>query len=330
MYEEHLRVLACPACLGELVIQAAGAARGDAIETGTLRCSSCSRTYPIIRSVPRFVPTQNYASNFGLEWTRHAQTQYDRYSGVSVSERRFFGETGWDKELRGEVIAEVGSGSGRFTEQAASTGALVVSMDYSYAVEANQSANGGRRNVCIIQGDIYKMPIRRGVLDKVFCFGVLQHTPDPRKSFLQLPHLLKPGGDLVVDIYRKGLLATYLQTKYYVRPFTRNMDPERLYAAVSKWVDTAWPLSRFVRMIPRIGPSLNWRLLIGDYSKLGLAESKLKEWAILDTFDMLSPRYDSPQTLRTVHKWFEEAGLMACEVKYGYNGIEGKGRVPRL
>jgi len=46
----------------------------------------------------------------------------------------------------------------------------------------------------------------------------------------------------------------------------------------------------------------------------------------LDVFDMLSPRYDSPQTIRALSKWFQEAGMIDVVVRYGYNGIEGRGR----
>ena len=56
-----------------------------------------------------------------------------------------------------------------------------------------------------------------------------------------------------------------------------------------------------------------------------LREDAMKEWAILDTFDMLSPTYDDPQKIETVQHWFEEAKLENIEVQYGYNGIEGRG-----
>src|SRR5205814_4097766 len=141
----------------------------------------------------------------------------------------------WPRELSGELILEVGSGSGRFTEQAASTGAFVVSLDYSYAVEANYSSNGAKENVLIVQGDIYAMPFPRGYFDKVFCLGVLQHTPDVHKAFLALPPMLKPGGELVVDVYKRTFFRTYLSTKYYARRFTRKMDPEHLYRFTRRW-----------------------------------------------------------------------------------------------
>ncbi|MBI4576848.1 MAG: hypothetical protein HY722_11345 [Planctomycetes bacterium] len=52
----------------------------------------------------------------------------------------------------------------------------------------------------------------------------------------------------------------------------------------------------------------------------------LKEWAYLDTFDMLAPRHDFPQTRATLGRWLQEAGLEAVDVHYGHNGLEARAR----
>ncbi|MHB8596501.1 MAG: methyltransferase domain-containing protein [Ktedonobacteraceae bacterium] len=326
MRENCVCYLACPQCHGDLTIRSVEKRRGERLETAELACVDCVATYPVIHSIPRFVPDANYANNFGHEWTIHARTQYDSSSGVNASETRFFEETGWSRNLAGEVMLEAGSGSGRFTEQAAKTNAFVVSFDFSNAVEANYASNGERENVLIVQADMYHMPFRAGFFDKVFCIGVLQHTPNVEKAFLALPPMLKPGGELVVDVYKKTFGRAYLQTKYYVRFLTRNMEPTHFYQRTKRWIDFIWPLAVLMRKIPRIGPIMNWRLLVPDYSREGVPEHKLKEWAYLDVFDMLSPRYDSPQTIKTVQRWFEKAGMAEVVVKYGYNGIEGHGK----
>ena len=89
-----------------------------------------------------------------------------------------------------------------------------------------------------------------------------------------------------------------------------------------------WPACTLIRKVPRIGHSINWRLLVPDYSPYGLRGEILKEWAYLDAFDMLAPAYDSPQTLRTVRKWCAEAGLTDVSVGYGFNGIQVRGKTP--
>ncbi len=204
----------------------------------------------------------------------------------------------------------------------------MLSLAYSYAVEANYASHGTLRNVLIVQGDIYKMPFWRAYADRLFCFGVLQHTPDPRRAFLSLPRHVRPGGEIVADVYLKSFLTVLLHSKYWVRPFTHPMDSERLYSHVQRYVDAMWPLATLIRRIPRVGASINWRLLVAGYSEASVMDSRLKEWAYLDTYDMLAPLYDHPQTLETVEKWLEEARLEDARASYGFNGIELRGKLP--
>ena len=329
MHPQHLKYLVCPACHEPLTCVQSGADSPDgAIIDGRLQCSACRQEYPIVSGVPRFVPRENYASGFGLEWTKHARTQYDSYSGIAASEQRFFAQTGWPRNMADELILEVGSGSGRFTEQAALTGPTVVSLDYSYAVDANFASNGSRSNVLIIQADVFAMPFRRQSFDRLFCFGMLQHTPSPPRAFAALPAVLKPGGALCADIYKVSLWRTFIQTKYWVRPFTRRMNPDRLYGLVTRWVNFMWPVANIIRRLPR-GYAINWRLLVADYSFLGLKGQMLKEWSYLDTFDMLSPRYDRPATKETFRQWAVQGNLTDIDAYYSPHGVVLRARAPK-
>lgn len=324
MRSEHLHLLACPECQGSLALR--GDPQPGPIAEGSLACATCGSTWPIVGGIPRFVPSEGYAGSFGHQWTVHARTQFDSHTGARHSEERFFRETGWPRELPGEVILEVGCGAGRFTEQALKTGAMVVSLDYSVAVEANYAAHGDRPDLLLLQADLYRLPLRPGTFDRLFCFGVLQHTPDVERSFRTLPPLLKPGGRLAVDVYRapENLRNRLFATKYWARHITKRIPPQRLYPAVRRYVETMWPLSRVINRVA--GNWVNWLLLVQDYRGMyDLPEELLKEWAILDSFDALSPRYDQPQSLETVQRWFAEAGLAEADVRYGYNGIEGRG-----
>ena len=329
---DHLNYLVCPKTGRPLELNERYVLEKGRVKQGELLERDSGSRYPIVNFIPRFVPQENYASNFGLEWNIHSRTQYDETSGFSLSRERFEKETGWEPDLRGEKVLEVGSGSGRFTKHALETGAFVCSFDYSSAVEANYRSNGTRENLLLVQASVYEMPFKRGFFDKAFCFGVLQYTPDPRKSFLAILEHLKPGGRVASDIYVKNIGRWLLQPKYWVRPFTRKIVPQELYKAVTRYVDFMWPLARMVRKIPVIGPTLNWKLLIADYSKLlpDADDATLKEWAYLDTFDMLSPLYDKPATLRTFRRWHEEAGLIDVDVHYGFNGLEGRGTKPGM
>ncbi len=322
--------MVCPSCKSEFRLEPEETGADGRIQSGRLVCTGCRTAYPITGHIPRFVPAQNYASGFGFQWTVHAGTQCDSLNGTTLSEQRFFAETRWPRHLDGELVLEVGSGAGRFTEQAASTDAMVVSVDYSDAVDANYRLNGRKPNVLIVQGDLYQLPLRPASFDRAFCFGVLQHTPDVEGAFMALTEYLRSGGALAIDVYRRreGLNALTM-THRWIRPVTRRANPQRLYRLTRWYVEAMWPLSRLISRLPRIGKKLNWMLLIADYRGLmNMPEALLKEWAILDTFDMLNPAYESPQTIETVQGWFRRAGLAQVNICYGYNGIEGRGMKP--
>jgi len=327
----HLDILVCPENKQALVLIENAHMVDGKVKEGTLVEPKTRKQYPIINFIPRFVSSENYAKGFGYQWNIHSRTQYDATSGFSISKERFEKETRWGNDLKGEILLEAGCGSGRFTPHALDTGATVVSFDYSNAVEANYMSNGDRENLLVVQADIYQMPFRQEYFNRSYCFGVLQHTPDVRAAFLEIVSHVKPGGCIASDVYLKSMGNMLLATKYKVRPFTAGKDPQKLYARVRQYIDFMWPLARLLRKIPRYGKSINWLLLIADYSQLlkGADDRTLREWAYLDTFDMLAPQYDSPQTVRIFKRWHEVAGLMDIDVHKGYNGVEGRARRPK-
>jgi SAM-dependent methyltransferase len=285
----------------------------------------CGRRHAVHEGIPRFVPADNYAASFGFQWNRHAQTQLDSYTGRPISRERLFATTQWPEDLRGQRILEAGCGAGRFTEVLVRTGAEIYSFDYSNAVDANKRNNGYQPNLHLFQGDIFDIPLPQQSFDKVLCLGVLQHTPDPERALKSLSRYVKPGGELVIDIYRGGLVAR-LQWKYLLRPVTKRINQVSLY----RFLERAVP--------PFIGPTSKLRTLFGrtgarlspilEYSDLGLPSDIGREWAVLDTFDMYASAHDHPQTVKTVSRWFSDIGFADVVVKRGPNGVVAKGRRP--
>jgi SAM-dependent methyltransferase len=218
---------------------------------------------------------------------------------------------------------------GRFTEVLAQTEAEVFTFDYSLSILTNVRNNARFSNVHFAQADIYAPPYAAGSFDKVLCLGVLQHTPAPRDAFLSLTRFLKPGGEIVVDVYRLSW-RSFLAAKYYLRPLTRRLPPPTLL----RWVrfQAGWVIPFTGRLRRWLGPrarNVSWALGVADYRGVyEMDDAAARELAELDTFDMLAPAYDRPQTLRAVRSWFAEAGLVEVEVEPGYNGIQGRGRRP--
>src|SRR5262245_4437144 len=163
-------------------------------DIAAIGCASCHACFPVRGGIPRFVPDDQYARSFGFQWNKFRRTQLDSHTGLPLSANRLFHVTQWPRDLRGLRILEAGSGAGRFTEVLVATGATLFSFDLSSAVEANYESNGAAPNLSLFQGSIYDIPLPEDYFDKVMCLGVLQHTPDPERSFACLARHVKPGG----------------------------------------------------------------------------------------------------------------------------------------
>jgi SAM-dependent methyltransferase len=271
--------------------------------------------FPVVNNVLRFVPNDNYTASFGFQWNKFQETQIDRVNGKQqFSKERLLTVTGWDKQsLKGKDILEVGSGAGRFTQVILEqTDANLYSIDYSDAVSANYRNNshyGDRLH--LFQASIYEMPFPDSSFDKVFCFGVLQHTPDFKQSVKSLIDKAKPGAEVVVDFYPIRGWWTKIHAKYLYRPITKKMPLEKLLNKIDKNADRLIQLYNFFDRI-KIGRIVNRFLPVCDIKGTlpkNLSTKELREWVVLDTFDMYSPEHDHPQRISTVKKWFEEFGM---------------------
>jgi SAM-dependent methyltransferase len=253
----------------------------------------------------------------------------DKFMHNDLSRDRFYSTTGWPACLEGERILEAGCGAGRFTQLALETGAQVFSFDLSSAVEAAWRNNAGAPNLTVFQASIYEIPIREGAFDKIFCMGVLQHCPDVGGAFRSLLPFLRPGGEIVIDVYEKPHGLPPL--KYLVRPFVRPLGTEGIYRLLRWTIPPAFDVKKALYRIPAVGPRLGALIPIGPIShapRLIYTDEELKQVKILSALDMLSPVYDQPQRIEDVKKWFDDAAMVGVELKRGYNGINARGKRP--
>lgn len=271
--------------------------------------------YPLRGSIPRFVPESNYADNFGMQWNHFAKTQLDSHSGHPISAERFWKATGLrPQDLVGQWVLDVGCGSGRFAEVALAAGARVVALDYSSAVDACYANLKQHPDLHVVQGDIYALPFAPESFPFVYSLGVLQHTPDVARAFAALPPMLAEGGRLCVDYYEKSPQSRLLP-KYWLRPITTRMPKLQLFAALERLVPMMLPISKALARVPMVGKLLKRVVPVVNYDGIyPLTAPQLLEWALLDTFDMLAPAYDQPQSAATARRWLEQAGLREIDV----------------
>ncbi len=324
MKHRLLQWLACPSCRSGLALSVHHEAGGE-IEEGTLTCAACHRIFPISKGIPRFVASDQYASSFGHQWNRHAELQLDSRNGTRFSEERFRSITGWTgEEMKGCLTLDVGCGSGRFAEVALKDGAEVVAVDLSRAVDACHLNLGANPALHVVQASVYELPFRDFTFERVYCIGVIQHTPDPKKSVLSLVRQVARGGRIGLWIYEiswKAFVGT-VGFKYLLRPFTRHCTIPQIEKLSGILERMCWPIVRWGRH-RRLPGRIAMRLLpvsCAHLQDIPLSEKDLREWILLDTFDMYSPAHDHPQTFPTVRAWLEEAGLRP-DPRHPHGGI---------
>lgn len=319
-----LEWLVCPHDQGRLELTDRAAANEE-VESGTLSCTTCAASYPIVRGVPRFVKSDDYASSFGLQWNRHAEVQLDSRNGTTFSRDRFYTITEWlPPALMGKLVLDMGCGAGRFAEIALNDGAEVVAVDLSSAIDAAYKNLGSDPRFHCIQASIYELPLADVTFDYAYCIGVIQHTPDPRKAVQSILPKIKTGGIIGLWIYERNWKA-FVGTvgfKYFLRPVTRRLDFEQI-EKFSSWLERMfWPVTRWARRSGLIGKIVMRMLPVSSahLRSVPLSEIHFREWVRLDTLDMYSPVHDHPQTFSGVKTWLEAADFRV-EPRHPHGGI---------
>lgn len=274
-------------------------------------------TFDFLNEIPRINLFKNYTENFGYQWNKFSDTQLLKQNyedGIDISSIRLFKQTNWKKnDLKNVNILEAGSGAGRFSKVILEeTSANLYSFDSSNAVDANKLNNNlyFNKNFFLTQSDIENIPYPDNSFDKVICFGVLQHTNNFFNSLNYLISKLKPGGEIVIDFYPINGFWTKISAKYFLRPILKRL-PSRLLMqlielSINVFINIYFILLKLkLHILTRFLPICDIKNALPN----NLAQDKLREWVILDTFDMFSAKYDNPQKISKVKKYLENSNI---------------------
>lgn len=298
----------------------------------SLRCAA-GCVVPVVRGIPRFVSSGNYAAGFGLQWKAFRKTQLDSFTGTNISRDRLTRCLGAPLDtLKGKTVLEVGCGAGRFTELMLGAGANVFACDLSEAVEANYENCSSAATYFVCQADARRLPAAERAFDVVVCLGVIQHTPNPEETIAALARHVRPGGRLVIDHYSPEYPQNFLQRNLrtiLIRLPSRMAKPMALGLARA-----LLPLHRFTWKNRRGWWRLRAPLLrhspLMDYRDAypQLDRQLLSQWSILDTHDTLTDYYKHLRTTEEIAAALRSCGLTEIEVWYGGNGVEARARMP--
>lgn len=298
---------------------------------GDCLVSDSGEVFPVINGVPRFVPMENYASSFGVQWNTFRRTQLDSYTGVPISRDRLRRIAGGSLSIfSAKRVLEAGCGAGRFTEVMLDSGAQVFAVDISAAVDANYQNFKSRNNYFVCQADLLKIPTAKEQFDIVVCVGVIQHTPSPEETMRVLCSYVRRGGLLLIDHYSFDYPVTPIRRQ--LRRYFAKKDKKRSLWLVQRMVRTMWPLHillyrmRGIRAVARIRSTfLRWSPIV-DYHDVysAVGDRLLREWATLDTYDTLTDYYKHLRNADEIYDCLAKLGLIQIEVSYGGNGVEAR------
>ena len=317
---------------GESFVLGGGLTDGDAIEhANALTCPAGCR-FPVVRGIPRFVSSDNYAAAFGWQWTHFRRSQLDSYTRTTISRDRLARCLGGALSmLRGKTVLEAGCGAGRFTEILLEAGARVFAADLSIAVDANYANCGASDDYFVCQADIRHLPVAPHTFDVVLCLGVVQCTPQPEETIAALAAYVAPGGLLVIDHYSRDYPAT--APRRALRHVLLRLPPDQARRVFLGTVHALLPMHRVLwhrrrgfgrlrRYLARVSPVVDY---YDTYPELDT--QLLSEWAVLDTHDTVTDHYKHFRRPDEIRDTFIGLGLVDVEVSVGGNGVEARARV---
>lgn len=179
-----LSIVRCADCRGEL-------------DAATLVCRRCGRQYERRGDYLDMRPRQMFEEQTKyLDEALHADARHERVSPPLLGSRiRNDMLRAFLAPRPGDLVADLGCGSGRALMWNRDLGATMVGIDIApfFSQEA-------RREVDLMLGDLRKLPFADATFDKAWSLDVLEHlSPEALAGMLaEAARVLKPGGALFV------------------------------------------------------------------------------------------------------------------------------------
>jgi ubiquinone/menaquinone biosynthesis C-methylase UbiE len=107
-----------------------------------------------------------------------------------------------------DIVADVGTGTGRFLQPLLDRAGQVIGIDHSAAsleLAGRRVASADRDRLELHAGDIRSLPLGDDSVDRVFCAHVLQHVPSSAyraEAVAELRRIMRRDGELVLTTYR--------------------------------------------------------------------------------------------------------------------------------
>jgi uncharacterized protein YbaR (Trm112 family) len=303
------------------------------IVEGALKCDKCSRTFPIINSIPRLLKDEyigelkkNYNDFFKRYESKFNLNQFNikndnRMIKIKKKTAKAFGKEWSDfnkifKEYEQQFLTFIKpmkpkSFKGKLTiYYSAKYGAEVLGIDLSESVEEAFKVNKKLPFAHFVQADIYSLPFQKESFDLVYSIGVIHHLPAPEQAFRSLIDYIRKGGHIFVWVY--GYENNY-KLLYLINPI-RKYITTKLPLPVVKFISFCLTIPFHIlvklvyRPLNRYNKELAERILPINQHWYQLSEFKFKHNFSVVFDHLLAPianYYKGPE----FEGWFIRAGL---------------------
>jgi len=193
---DHLRCT----CNGNLKVSNQTDLKDDRLYEGELKCGKCGNLISVKGGIPLFIKSEfdtKTQKNFGYSWNIFS----DIYNREKIDFLNWLFPVKGDF-FKGKLVLDAGCGNGLHARMASEFGAeTVIGIDLSSAVAAAFSNTEAKKNIHIIQANIYDPPFEKCYFDYIYAIGVIQHLPEREKAIETLASRLKKGGALSIWVY---------------------------------------------------------------------------------------------------------------------------------
>lgn len=205
---------------------------------GTLLCRQCGQTFHVIESVPWLFVTLSGESGNILHDTvalySHIWAKLEPPAPGSPAHIDDVEAALGQSVIQGRIGLDAGSGSGNDTAIMAHRhpDVEVVSLDMSEGVYNTAGRMAGLANVHVVRASVLSIPLKSGLCDFGYSFGVLHHTTDPLRGLREIARVLKDGGGISLYLYEDHAdnpwKAVPLKLITALRLVTTRMNPRLL------------------------------------------------------------------------------------------------------
>lgn len=174
--------------------------------------------------------------------------------------------------LQGISTLEVGAATARDSVSLSREGAVSFALDYSHAAlkRAGEAVSEGEGKLFLVCGDANALPFRKDSFDLVFHQGVMEHFRNPDPMTDECIRVLKPGGNLLVDVPQTFHIYTVMKKILMaLNAWFAGWETQYTAAGLGKYLETRG-LESWAVYGRYFSPSLAYRVFREILMKAGL------------------------------------------------------------